>query len=579
MKLLKLEVQGYKNLKDIKIDFTKSGHCSLIIGTNGSGKSNLLEVFSAIFYALYNGDTNVKNDFSFTLEYVIERMRTGSAGGGPLYEFPVWVKLQNSNGIVGMEIHDANNTDWGFVDKKDYDMFLPEHVVAVYSGEEKRLWEDYYFKAYDDFNKQYLKSVPRTPQRLLYINKYYWDLVASILAIYEDPACEEFLDHIGLHIESVECKFDTTKMANNKNAMASEMLEILNPDKKEEVCLTIDKIKQLQNVCGYESDVFYNLLVLVLYKQYKIITDYRIKCKDGISIRNLSEGEKKMLLIYGATYIIGGENLYLFDEPDAHIHEGRKKDIFEQLIYSGENQYVITSHSPTMTTIFPNNSLIVLTSENNEVKVLDENRKKAISMLTDGIWCAEAQSILLESGKDLLLVEGKGDTKYINKAIEYFKSIDEKYEALDLFILPFGGTGNCKDFIDNVITSGKITRKIIALFDADDSGRDKFSKLTKRNGKEYTSKIYDINKQTKALLLPKPSDNRNNEFMIEDYFDDFSGFEAEKEEEYAKCNGVKEKSSFKYSAKDYIAKHCDDIGYKGFQILLDKLLNILSTWE
>ena len=43
----------------------------------------------------------------------------------------------------------------------------------------------------------------------------------------------------------------------------------------------------------------------------------------------MSEGEKKMLLIYGALNIIEGENLVLLDEPDAHIHEGIKKDIYD----------------------------------------------------------------------------------------------------------------------------------------------------------------------------------------------------------------------------------------------------------
>lgn len=54
MKLLKLEIRGYKNLQDVEIDFSKSNGMTLVVGTNGSGKSNLLEVLSAIFSALYN---------------------------------------------------------------------------------------------------------------------------------------------------------------------------------------------------------------------------------------------------------------------------------------------------------------------------------------------------------------------------------------------------------------------------------------------------------------------------------------------------------------------------------------------
>ena len=192
MKLIKLEVQGYKNLKDIKIDFTKSGHCSLIIGTNGSGKSNLLEVFSAIFYALYNGDTNVKNDFSFTLEYVIERMRTGSAGGGPLYEFPVNVRITNIDGSIKVYAKQAMGV-FGEVSKGSYQIVLPEHVVAIYSGEEKRLWENFYFDFYDNYNKQYKdgRNSYKT-QKMIYMNYYYWDIVASVLSIYDDETVKKY---------------------------------------------------------------------------------------------------------------------------------------------------------------------------------------------------------------------------------------------------------------------------------------------------------------------------------------------------------------------------------------------------
>ena len=47
MKLLRLEISEYKNFRDVKIDFSKSNGMTLIVGTNGSGRSNLLEVLSA----------------------------------------------------------------------------------------------------------------------------------------------------------------------------------------------------------------------------------------------------------------------------------------------------------------------------------------------------------------------------------------------------------------------------------------------------------------------------------------------------------------------------------------------------
>lgn len=127
--------------------------------------------------------------------------------------------------------------------------------------------------------------------------------------------------------------------------------------------------------------------------------------------------------------------------------------------------------------------------KNEKVTVLEENKKHAIHRLTDRIWCAESQCILLENNRDLLLVEGKGDTKYIKNAISYWQSKDSKYCDLNLFVLPFGGTGNCADFIANIMEAGVIDRRIIALFDADGAGRKKFAKLVGINGIDYTSKV------------------------------------------------------------------------------------------
>ena len=143
--------------------------------------------------------------------------------------------------------------------------------------------------------------------------------------------------------------------------------------------------------------------------------------------------------------------------------------------------------------------------------------------------------------------------------------------------MPFGGTGNCADYIQNIIEAGIVNRKIIALFDADGSGRNKFSELVGREGNDYTDRIYAINNFIKALLLPKPTEDKNAEFMIEDYFD-LSGYEKERDQRYGVCKGAKAKSDFKYSAKDYVADHCDEIGYAGFEILCNKLIEVIDSF-
>lgn len=185
MKLLNLNILGYKNFEDVKIDFSRSQGKTLVVGTNGSGKSNLLEILSAIFSACYRKEPNVTPHFYFELEYVIEQMRMGSFSGSVSYSFPVVVRLRNIDGIITMEAKNADGS-WEVVNDADINLLLPEHVVAVYSGEEKRLWEDYYFSSYDDYNKQYMSGkVSYQPQRMIYLNKYYWNLIASVLATHD----------------------------------------------------------------------------------------------------------------------------------------------------------------------------------------------------------------------------------------------------------------------------------------------------------------------------------------------------------------------------------------------------------
>ena len=51
MQLKYLWVDGFKNLKNAEFQFPES--YSAIIGTNGSGKSNFIEVLAYLFSALY----------------------------------------------------------------------------------------------------------------------------------------------------------------------------------------------------------------------------------------------------------------------------------------------------------------------------------------------------------------------------------------------------------------------------------------------------------------------------------------------------------------------------------------------
>ncbi len=556
MKLQHLHIDDYKNLKNFDIDFSDN-NVTALIGTNGSGKSNIIEALSG----LYNSDTP-ELKFFCKISYTIANKK---------------VAFIRAPGYKYMTL-DTRESDISFEEyKRNKFAYLPSQIISSYSGESKRLWEGFYKSVYLDYIKS-VKQIQVNKQFMKYINHYHWSICLLLLAIYKPEDYEKL--HLP-HIKEVLFEFANKDISSfQKNDVINLLIDDLHYNSNRGTLFPFEAVKTIFESNYVAQDIFNYLVLASLPKDDKLIQNFTILFESDYSLAELSEGEKKLITLT-AIYelLVDNETLVLLDEPDTYVHEGKKHLVYESVKRYADDGIctVLTTHSPTLTNIFTNSELKVLINNGTTIEILTQDKKQAISRLTNGIWCAEAQCILFESQCDLLLVEGKGDTKYIKNAINYFRGIDEKYKKINLFVLPFGGTGNCSDFLKNIIEAGIVNRKIVALFDADGSGRKKFSELVGRKGDNYTDKIYEINDFTRALLLPKPTEDKNAEFMIEDYFD-LSGYEKERDRRYGVCKGVKAKSEFKYSAKDYVADHCDDIGYAGFDILCNKLIEVLESF-
>jgi len=66
MKLRRLQIEGYKNIRACDIEFTQSPLINAIIGSNGSGKSNLIEAILQILIGCY---FEKAPQFEFRLEF------------------------------------------------------------------------------------------------------------------------------------------------------------------------------------------------------------------------------------------------------------------------------------------------------------------------------------------------------------------------------------------------------------------------------------------------------------------------------------------------------------------------------
>ncbi len=583
MRLIGLRVQGYKNLQNINIDFSKSDGLTLLVGTNGSGKSNLLEVLSAIFSALYEKNKNVEPDFKFELYYEKIRPEEINADFGE----KIKVRIDNNDDSLSVAYSKLLEDNYTTTSPGEWLSLMPDHVIAVYSGEEDRLWQHYYFSSYDNYNKQYLEGKKAyQEERMIFLNHYYWELLASILAVDDISDHNAFVnDILGLkRITGIKLTFDVNKIKKNKNDRARTIINLINPDEKDEVIVSLDNYREALEFSGFEKDFLFDMSVLTLHKDFKIITELEILCDGDVQIESLSEGEKKLLLIYSAINIPVGENLYLFDEPDAHLHEGRKHEIYDLMQTDTKSNFVVSSHSPTLTSLFNYDKVIFVKNEHGSCVIENGDVAKVISEITNSEWNYIDHSLVMDSTRPLIITEGDGDVKYIKKAIFELEQNDTKYSVLkDVDFLHCGGALSVENTIDELKTFLPNDKKIIAIFDRDSTGLDGLKKVTGKTNIGKDSKKCFKNQNVCSLMLPVKARFTSSDFVIEDYFsEDLKKTLAQQELDNSTGEFNNLPGDIKKTVKKRLADGLD--GYdveqlSGFSVLLDKLIKIVDETE
>lgn len=470
MKIQSINITKFKNLNKLAIDVSKHNGLSLVIGNNASGKSNFLEALSEIFYTQFQ---NEKTKLKYEIKYT---------------------------DFSAKEITISNKA-------KSFD--LPKRVVAVYSGEEDRLWKMYYEKLYKKYIDDILKSAAIEFPKMLYLNKFYWEISLLCLLISDAEDVKEFVEKT-LGITSVqEITFAKTTPP-KANSTIKAFVDSL------QATYTLEAFKEQFN---NDPDLFLKLYLAFTDKDNKLISQVVIKFNNDLLVSHLSEGQKKQLLVKASLEFAGQEDsLFLFDEPDSHIHISNKSSIYNIISnpdYLNSRHIVITSHSPTLTKLFPSENIVLL--ENGTKKELATSFEASKYLVND-----KDIYRLLFTDKHILIVEGKTDDLYISKAIEHFAA---EYPDLSFEFLRVGGTDdeNIKNLLDKIQTN--TNRKIIIVVDRDDAGYKVYKNLfplvpQKKNFKE--KKIISVEKyapNTYYLMIPhKTVDKQDGEFLVEDYF-------------------------------------------------------------
>lgn len=537
----------YKNLKGLHIDFRNTASYCTFIGLNGSGKSNVIEAISAVFHSLYrlcslkNPRRSDQCAFEYEISYVLNEKLVEITNG----------KMKDGKKVT-------------------IDM-LPSNIIVNYSGEDDRLWKQYYEQIYTKFcGKLMDESQGFEAPQMLYVDKSCWEIALLTLLYSEDKDAVSFVDSL---FQGLKCKIGFEYNNPAFKHWEQNLARIFVEELRRKDTYTIAEFRNLIQRIEFidrERTLFILLYQAIEGDDNRLISKVNIEFSNGSNIEGLSEGEKKLILTNAILHVLATEtSLTMFDEPDSHIHIARKTELVNLL--ETENRYsVVSTHSPVFVEKMRCENIRFLRNGCLE----DIEKLQQIKELSEGqINYLDGAFIL--SSKHVLIVEGNADVSYLKRAIEICSSQNDKYSCLKrLSYLPMGSADHTKGFYTDVASNTlESVEKILFIYDHDKNGKNGYRLIEKyKKVQPKINAIYYQNDYTTTLKDDQP-------FFIEDLFS-VSSYQCVLDE----IRRISNYRDFKRRTqrvcdiiKSYIGEHYTDdsfeVHYEGFKPLLDYLVN------
>ncbi|WP_104902766.1 AAA family ATPase [Pseudomonas sp. LH1G9] len=398
----------FKNLKNVTIDFDQDHWVTVVIGWNGTGKSNVLEALAIIFRDLIGKKRTPA--FAFQLAYHMgsgENLRHINIDADPDREKDAYlIRVAHAKEIKQSDQITSVLDFGGDVDtplpgepikltaflNADAE-YLPRYVFSYYSGESPRMQD-----VFEPYLKSYYKdlldsTVDPAPKRLFYALPVHSQFVLLAFLIQPDQKVKDFLaKELGIDpdngIESVlfvlrEPPWDSKEGDPrfwNARGLVQRFLDRLmkvstapisikrkkkksiwnkNTSEHEYKYLYVKDAESLRELVGNQpaNEFFRDLestYVSELIEEVRIRV--RLKKNDGsVTFRELSEGEQQLLTVLGLLrFTAENESLFLLDEPDTHLNPRWCVDYLNYLkSFVGQNSQgqdnshiVLTTHNP-----------------------------------------------------------------------------------------------------------------------------------------------------------------------------------------------------------------------------------------
>lgn len=326
--LNKVHLKGYKSIEDVTIDFQKG--LNILIGKNGAGKSNFLELINKVVnyrvdskevfkYVKLEFVSNDNHSFLFEFEQEPQRARVIKeilAGGNELSErFIVDGKIEFDNfedkGVNRQFFFKNRRINYGPIPilfsrlRYPFNSFiikygLPEHLVYIASPGVIRAEIDDGYISFDSF------------EGFVFLNHAFWSL-----------------DFYFSQLSDVE---------RNEISPNDVIQNLTLPEE------TIDNLKRYSPI----EDVSFRNINIYKEGEYFIIDNVKIDFKiNGIWLpwSQLSDGTRR--LFYIVTEVSHSTGLVLLEEPELGVHPHQFHLLMNFLKEQSENkQIIISTHAP-----------------------------------------------------------------------------------------------------------------------------------------------------------------------------------------------------------------------------------------
>ena len=349
MKLKRLQIEGYKNVRACDIEFTGSPLINAVIGSNGSGKSNLIEALLHILVGCY---FEKAPPFDFSLEFEAQNRA---------------VTLQRKRRSTSVMV-DGERMPLDHFARRLRDgpaqVFYPELTLVYYSGECPRIqrlvarYRRHFQKLTrspetDRFRPLFVQSSNEQSQVILLalfahghrelLDRFQLEEIMDVTIVLRspdgfDPELHEpkLWNTVGA-IRRIVAALDETSMA-QKGLGILEIPAELSVDggpRRRRISkpmersyhfgvVTSDGINALARRLQAGGDNVYLALESLRARGMLRSVSFKLKrqgAQDAFLFDGLSEGEKQLLAVVGAVRLINQkDNLVLLDEPDTHLN-------------------------------------------------------------------------------------------------------------------------------------------------------------------------------------------------------------------------------------------------------------------